>query len=64
MAAADGVDDFAVVDPLEIDRRDAEVRVAELALDDVQRDALAGRVGHRERIAHGQGRSDLRPVVR
>ncbi len=32
----DGVDDLAAVDALEVDRGDAEVRVAELALDDVQ----------------------------
>src|SRR4051794_31520051 len=35
-AGVDSVDDLGVVDALEIDRRDAEVRVAELALDDVQ----------------------------
>jgi hypothetical protein len=34
----DGVDDLVVVDPLQIDRGDAEVGVTELALDDVQRD--------------------------
>ena len=38
----DGVDDFGVVDALEVDRGDAEVGVSELALDDDQRDALAG----------------------
>jgi len=37
----DGVDDFVVVDPLLIHRGDPEVDVAELALDDVQRDPLA-----------------------
>jgi hypothetical protein len=36
-----GVDDLGVVDALEIDRRDAEVGVAELALNDEQRHALA-----------------------
>ena len=30
------------VDPLQVDRRGAEVGVPELALDDVERDALAG----------------------
>jgi hypothetical protein len=38
----DGVDDLGVVDALEIDRRDAEAGMAELALDDDQRNALAG----------------------
>ena len=40
-AGVDGVDDLGVVDALEIDRGDAEVAVAELALDDDQRHALA-----------------------
>jgi hypothetical protein len=35
-----GVDDLGVVDPLQLDRSDAEVAVPELALDDEQRDAL------------------------
>jgi hypothetical protein len=35
----DGVDDLGVVDALQVDRRDAEVGVAELALDDDQRHA-------------------------
>jgi len=38
----DGVDDLAAVDPLQVDARDPEVRVTELALDDDQRDALPG----------------------
>ena len=38
----DGVDDFGVVDALEIDGGDAEVAVAELALDYEQRDAFVG----------------------
>jgi hypothetical protein len=29
----DGLDDLSVVDPLEVDRRDAAIAVAELALD-------------------------------
>ena len=37
----DGLDDLGVVDALQVDRRDAEVAVAELALDDDQRHALA-----------------------
>src|SRR5215211_7529954 len=41
-AGVDGVDDLGVVDALEGDRGDAEVAVAELALDDDQRDALVG----------------------
>ena len=36
----DGVNDFGVVDPLEVDGGDAEVGVAELALNDVERDAF------------------------
>jgi hypothetical protein len=40
-AGVHGVDDFGVVDALDVDRRDAEVAVAQLALDDDQRDALA-----------------------
>jgi hypothetical protein len=35
----DGVDDLGVVDALNVDRGDPEVAVAELALDDGQRDA-------------------------
>src|SRR5687767_8747286 len=41
-AGVHGVDDLGVVDALEVDRGDAEVGVAELALDDDQRHALAG----------------------
>src|SRR3954453_18659571 len=41
-AGVDGVDDLGVVDALEVDRGDAEVGVAELALDDDQRNALTG----------------------
>ena len=41
-SAVNGVDDLADVDALEIDAGDAEVRVAELALDDQERDALTG----------------------
>jgi hypothetical protein len=37
----DRLDDLGVVDALQVDRRDAEVAVAELALDDDQRHALA-----------------------
>jgi hypothetical protein len=41
-AVVDRVDDLGVVDALEVGRGDAEVGMAELALDHVQRDALAG----------------------
>jgi hypothetical protein len=37
-----GLDGLAVVDALQVDGGDAEVGVAELALDDVERDAFAG----------------------
>src|SRR5919198_4366228 len=37
-----GLDDLAAVDALQIHGSDAEVAVAELALDDDQRDAFAG----------------------
>ena len=37
----DGVHDLGVVDALEVDRGDAEVAVAELALDDYERHAFA-----------------------
>jgi hypothetical protein len=37
----DGVDDLGAVDALQVDRRDAEVGVPELALYDEQRNALA-----------------------
>src|SRR5829696_1188123 len=40
-AAMDGFDDLGVVNGLQVDRRDAEVAVAELALDDDQRHAFA-----------------------
>lgn len=41
-ARAHGRDDLLGVDPLQVDRGGAEVGVAELALDDVERDALTG----------------------
>jgi hypothetical protein len=47
----DGLDDLGVVDPLEVDRRDAEVAVTELALDDDQRHAF---VGHLDRVRVAQ----------
>ena len=43
----DGVDDFGVVDALEVDRGDPEVAVSELSLDDDERDAF---VGHLDRV--------------
>jgi hypothetical protein len=45
-----GFDDLGVVDALQIDARDAEVAVAELALNDDQRDAFACQL-HRVRVA-------------
>ena len=36
----DGVDDLGAVDPLEVDRSDPEIAMAELALDHHQRDAF------------------------
>ena len=42
-----GVDDLGVVDPLQVDRGDTEIGVAELALDDVEPDAL---VCHLDRV--------------
>ena len=41
---AHGRDDLLGIDPLQIDRRGAEVGVAELALDDVEPDALTGKL--------------------
>jgi hypothetical protein len=38
----DGVDDFGGDDALQIDRGHSEIAVAELPLDDVDRNALAG----------------------
>jgi hypothetical protein len=38
----EGVDDFGVVDALEVDRGDPEVAVSELALDHDERDAFVG----------------------
>src|SRR5829696_1778884 len=40
-ASSDGFDDLAVVDPLQVDGGDAEVRVTELTLDHVERHAFA-----------------------
>jgi hypothetical protein len=37
----DGVDDLGIVNVLQIDRRDAEVAVAELPLDDYERHPFA-----------------------
>jgi len=46
-ACVDGVDDFGVVDALQVDRRDPQVGVSELALNDDERVALAG---HLDRV--------------
>jgi hypothetical protein len=43
----DGVDDLGAVDSLEVDACDTEVGMAELALDDDERDAF---VGHLDRV--------------
>jgi len=43
----DGGEDFGVVDPTEIPRCDGQVGMAELALDDEERDPLGG---HRDRV--------------
>jgi hypothetical protein len=40
----DGVDDLAAVNAFEVDARDAEICMAQLAPDDHQRDALASRL--------------------
>jgi hypothetical protein len=42
LAGVDGGDDLGVVDALQVDGSDAEVGVPQLALDDVERDALVG----------------------
>ena len=44
-AVVDGVDDLASVDSLEVDRRDAEVRMSELSMDDPQRDPFVRHPG-------------------
>ena len=41
-AGADRLDDLAAIDPLQVDRGDPEVGMSQLALDDVERDALPG----------------------
>lgn len=41
-ACADRLDDLAAIDPLQVDRGDPEVGMSQLALDDVERDALPG----------------------
>ena len=39
-ASVDGIDDLRVVDALQVDRRDAQIAVPELALDDDERHAV------------------------
>jgi hypothetical protein len=46
-AVVDGVDDLARIDPLEVNRRDAEVRMSKLSLDDRQRNSF---VRHLDRV--------------
>ena len=64
----EGFDDLAVVDALQVDRSDAEVAVAELALDDDQRHAFAGELDGvrvpelvRRSVDHGEQRADREP---
>src|SRR5215211_5767921 len=58
----DGVDDLRGIDAAEIDRRDAEVDVAELSLDHLQRDTFAGPSRQRGRGAAGGERSGAAPL--
>ena len=51
-AGVDGIDDLAAIDALQVDRRDPQVSVTELALDDDQRDFFACHL-------HGVGMSQL-----
>jgi hypothetical protein len=53
----DRFDDFGVVNALQVDRGDAEVAVAELALDDDQRHAFTGHFDPRMRAGAGGERS-------
>ena len=53
------VHDLGFVDALEVGRRDAEIGVAQLALDDVERDAPRGPSRWRERDAAGAGQSSV-----
>jgi hypothetical protein len=58
-----GGDDLLGVDSLQVDRGRAEVRVAELALDDVERNPLAGEL-ERMSVSELMGReapADARP---
>jgi hypothetical protein len=56
-AGTDGFDDLAVVDALQVDRRDTEVRVAELTLHDFQGHAFACHLGPRARGEAGAART-------
>src|SRR4051794_39376581 len=61
-----GVDDFGVVDALQVDRSDPEVGVSQLALDDNQRNPLPSHLDRmgmsklvwREAAAHARARGD------
>jgi hypothetical protein len=58
----DGVDDLGAVDALEVDARDPEVGVPELALDDHERNALVchlDRMGMPE-LVRGESSPDAR----
>ena len=67
----DGVDDLGVVDPLEVDAGDPEVRMPELALDHDERDPF---MGHLDRVrmpelmrgepaSHASGGSSMRELL-
>jgi hypothetical protein len=47
----DGVDDFGVIDPAQVSRRDPEVGMPELALDDQQRNPFTR---HLDRVRMAQ----------
>jgi hypothetical protein len=51
VSGSDGVDDFGVVDALQVDRGNAEVGVSELSLDDHERHAF---VGHLDGVGMAQ----------
>jgi hypothetical protein len=61
----DRLDDFGVIDALEVDRRDPEIAVAELALDDDERHAFVrhldgvsvAKLVRREAPTNARGRS-------
>jgi hypothetical protein len=58
-SGVDGFDDLGVIDPLQVDGGDAEVAVAELALDDDQRDAFARKGENQRSSARGRAGCSL-----